>query len=112
MKKTIKTFAKNGDFLVDDVIVGTEDSPIPHGNIDLMVVSCFEALPPIGFFVMKNELYHYLSASLKTLSTFGMEASGKLIMNTLDKAHNCICVCTLACVRLYVCICVYAHASV
>ena len=39
--KVIKTFAKIGDITFDKVEIGTADSPIPHGNIDLMVTSCF-----------------------------------------------------------------------
>lgn len=82
MKKAIKTFAKIGDVILDEVEVGAADSPIPHGNIDLMVTSCFRPEPPVCFFMVKQHtpLYHYTSASMKTVSTFNMDSSGKLIL--------------------------------
>lgn len=82
MKKAINTFSKIGDFLVDEVEVGAADSVIPHGDVDLMVVSAFGGVPPICFFnVRQHTFYHYVSASLKTLTTCGMEASGTLILH-------------------------------
>ena len=50
MKKAIGTFAKIGDLMLDDVEVGMPGSILPHGNVDLTVVSCLERIPPVCFF--------------------------------------------------------------
>ena len=42
MKKTINTFAKPGDFLIDEVEVGVPISTVPHGNVDMMAISCLQ----------------------------------------------------------------------
>ena len=57
MKKAIKTFSKTGDLIVDEVEVGSTTSLIPHGNIDLMVVSCLSGDPPVSFFNVKEHSY-------------------------------------------------------
>ena len=81
IKKAIHTFAKTGDLLLDEVEVGLLNSAAPHGSVDVMVVSCIQSIPPISFFnVQHHTFYHCASASLKTLSTFKSDASGKLIL--------------------------------
>ena len=65
MKKAIHTFAKPGDLLLDEVEVGFPNSPVPHGNVDLMVVSCIQKISPISFINVSNHtFYHCTSASL------------------------------------------------
>ena len=54
MKKVIKTFSKIGDMILDEVEVGTGDSIIPHGNVDVMVASCFPSVPPVCFLWSKT----------------------------------------------------------
>ena len=65
---------------MDEVEVGLP-GPIPYGSVDMMVVSYLEKIPPVCLFnVGDHTFYHCMSASFKTTSTFGLEASGKLIL--------------------------------
>ena len=80
IRKAIGTFAKVGDRLVDEVEVGLP-GPIPHGSVDMMVVSYLEKVPPVCLFnVGDHTFYHCMSTSYKTTTTFELEATGKLIL--------------------------------
>ena len=62
---------------MDEVEVGLP-GPIPYGSVDMMVVSYLQKIPPVCLFnVGDHTFYHCMSASFKTTTTFGLEASGK-----------------------------------
>ena len=67
--------------IADEVEVGMPQSSIPHGYVDLMVVSLLFQSPPVCFFnFMEYKFYHCTTASFKNPQSFAQEASGKLIL--------------------------------
>ena len=64
IKKVIHTFSQSGTLLVDEIEVGVRDSLVPHGNVDMMMISCVQNMPPVCFFNFKEHyFYHCMSVS-------------------------------------------------
>ena len=80
IKKAIRTFSRVGDMLLDEVEVDMPTSLIPHGNVDLMLVSLLLETPPVFFNFKQHTFYHCATASFKSPSKFPMEGSGKLFL--------------------------------
>lgn len=88
-KKAIKTFCKVGDMIADEVEVGMPQSSIPHGYVDLMVVSLLFQSPPVCFFnFMDYTFYHCTTASFKNPQSFAQEASDRQVIAELLSVYE------------------------